>query len=52
MTFVLLGLPAAPKPTDEAKAIEAKLDAQLKAMVKGKMIIDAAVIVHCCFYCA
>jgi len=39
MTLVLLGLTAIPKPTKEAKEAEAKLDAQLRAMVKGKVIL-------------
>ena len=38
MTFVLLGLPAIPKPTKEAREAEAKLDAQLIQMVKGNSI--------------
>ena len=44
MTFVLLGLPAIPKPTEEAREAEAKLDAQLKEMVKGIMLFYAFLI--------
>ena len=35
MTFVLLGLPSIPKPTEEAKTREAKLEEQLRTLVTG-----------------
>jgi len=35
MTLVFLGFPAIPKPTEKAKADEAKLEEHLRNMMRG-----------------
>jgi len=46
MTFMLLGLPAIPKPSVEAREKESKLEEQLRSLVTGEVRHSSITIVN------